>query len=50
MTLPWLLLAVTIGWTFVGILVAVAFGRFIRGPARAPIVTSAEGSLVEFDR
>ena len=50
MTFLWLLVAVIIAWTFVGILVAVAFGRFIRGPARAPIVTSAEGSLVEFDR
>lgn len=50
MTLPWLLVMVTIGWTLVGMLVAVAFGRFIRGPAPVPIVTSTEGSLVELDR
>lgn len=50
MTLPWLLVSVTIGWTLIGMLVAIAFGRFIRGPAQAPIVTSTESSLVEFDR
>lgn len=36
MTFPWLLVLGTIGWTVIGTLVALAFGRFIRGAAKTP--------------
>lgn len=43
MTFPWLLVLAVIGWTFVGMIVALIFGRFLRGAAH-PLSSSAEPS------
>lgn len=36
MTFPWLLAVGAIGWTVIGVLVALVVGRFIRGTAYTP--------------
>lgn len=53
MTFPWLLVLGAIGWTVIGVLVALIFGRFIRGAAKTPShTTTASGqslALVRFE-
>ena len=44
MTFPWLLVLGAIGWTFVGVIVALVFGRFIRGATNPLSSSNAEPS------
>lgn len=37
MSFPWLLALGAIGWTVIGVLVALVVGRFIRGIANTPL-------------
>lgn len=50
MSFPWLLVLGTIGWTVVGVLVALIFGRFIRGtPANPTHVPRPSWATVRLD-
>lgn len=41
MSFPWLLAVGALGWTVIGVLVALVVGRFIRGTAYTPSTTTA---------
>lgn len=52
MTFPWLLVLGAIVWTTIGVLVALAFGRFIRGAAKnisPPNASDPSWALVRID-
>jgi len=49
MSFPWLLVLGTIGWTVVGVLVALIFGRFIRGTANPTHVPRPSWATVRLD-